>query len=220
MKAKLFKTKLIAVTVLLLSQTIYLSANAHPTSYKGALGVMSYNTPEMNEILITYSLQHNFAFAATYLRDSKSEFYIPRLNFLAKRWNNDNSQGNFYLSAGSGYENFNNKKYSVQLAEVIADWESREYYIYLEHLYLNRTNKLNPDLVQKHYNHTKLRVGTAPFLADYEDLNVWLILQAEKHLDEKQIEMTQFLRFYVKNVLWEVGAGFNGEWAFNYMIHF
>ncbi len=207
-------------TLLLFASLITSLAVAHPTSYKGATGLMSYNTPEMNEILLTYSLQHNFAVAAFYLRDSNSEFYVPRLNYLVKRWNNESSQGNLYLSAGAGVEKYNSEKYGVRLAELVADWESREYYIYLDHIYLNRDNELNPNLVQKNYNHTKFRVGTAPFLADYEDLNIWLIMQAEKHLDEKQIELTQFLRFYVKNSLWEVGAGFNGNWAFNYMIHF
>ena len=195
-------------------------ALAHPTSYKGATGVMSYNTPKMTEILLTYSLQHNFAISTTYLQDSNSKFYVPRLNYLVQRWNNEDSQGNFYLSAGAGLEDYAGKKYGVRLAELVADWESREYYIYLDHIYLNRDNEQNNNLLQKHYNHTKFRVGTAPFLADYEELNVWLILQAEKHLDEPQIDLTQFLRFYVKNVLWEVGAGLNGNWAFNYMIHF
>lgn len=208
--------------LLILNISIFLSlqAWAHPTSYKGAVGLMSYNTPQMNEILLTYSLSHNFAIAATYLRDSKSEFYIPRVNFLAKRWNNEDSQGNIYLSAGAGQEKFESKIYGVRLAELIMDWESRKYYVYFEHLYLNRNNDNNVSLPEKAYNHLKFRVGTAPFLADYEDLNVWLILQAEKHLNQEQIEMTQFLRFYVKNTLWEVGAGFNGSWAFNYMIHF
>lgn len=210
------KCKILILSIALLGQV----AAAHPTSYKGAIGLMSYNTPKMNEILLTYSLEHNFAFAATYLRDSNSEFYIPRLNFLAKRWNNDTSQGNLYISGGAGYEKFNSENYRVQLAEVVADWEDREYYIYFDHLYLNRENELNPAIAQKHYNHSKLRLGTAPFLADYEDLNVWFILQGEKHLDDKKIEMTQFLRFYMKNTLWEIGVGFNGDWAFNYMIHF
>jgi hypothetical protein len=200
--------------------TIGQTAFAHPTSYKGAVGLMSYNTPQMNEILLTYSLSHNFAVATTYLRDSKSEFYIPRLNFLVKRWNNEDSQGNIYLSGGAGYEKFDSKNYGVRLAELVMDWESRKYYVYFDHLYLNRDNESNPALVEKEYNHSKFRVGTAPFLADYADLNVWLILQAEKHLNQDQIEMTQFLRFYIKNTLWEVGAGFNGNWAFNYMVHF
>lgn len=197
-----------------------IGVNAHPTSYKEAIGLMSYNTPKMSEVLLTYSLEHNFAIATTYLRDSNSEFYIPRLNYLAKRWNNDSSQGNLYLSAGAGIEKFNSKNYGVRLAEVVADWENRKYYIYFDHLYLKRDNESNPLLTHKDYNHSKLRIGTAPFLADYEDLNIWLILQGERHLDEQQVEMTQFLRFYIKNTLWEIGAGFDGGWAFNYMIHF
>jgi hypothetical protein len=209
------------VFLLILVQILTSSwAAAHPTSYKGAVGLMSYNTQKMNEVLLTYSVEHNFAIAVTYLKDSRSEFYIPRLNFLAKRWNNDSSQGNLYLSAGSGVEKFNSENYAVRLAEVVADWESREYYVYLDHTYLSRENETNSALVQKDYNHSKFRLGTAPFLADYDDLNVWLIIQAEKHLDEKHIELTQFLRFYRKNTLWEIGAGFNGGWAFNYMIHF
>ena len=208
--------KLILISFTLLSQF----AAAHPTSFKGAVGLMSYNTPEMNEILLTYSLEHNFALAAIYLSDSNSEFYIPRLNYLVKRWNNDSSQGNLFFSVGAGYEKFNSENNRVQLAEVVADWEDRKYYIYYNHIYMNRENELNAALPHKHYNHSKLRLGTAPFLADYEDLNVWFILQGEKHQEEKQIEMTQFLRFFIKNTLWEIGAGFNGGWALNYMVHF
>lgn len=195
-------------------------ARAHPVSYKGAVGLMSYNTAEMNEILLTYSWNPHFALSGTYLRDSKSEFYIPRVNFLLKRWNNEESQGNVYFSGGAGYEKFSLKNYGVSLVEFVADWESRKYYIYFDHLYLNRANRDNSLLPDRDYNHSKLRIGTAPFLADYNDLNVWLILQAERHLDESNIEMTQFLRFYIKNTLWEIGARFDGGWGFNYMVHF
>lgn len=195
------------------------TATAHPTSFKDAFGVMSYNTAESNELLLTYSLTHKFAVSAIYIRDSKSDFYVPRLNFLVHRWNNDNSQANLYLSGGLGYEKFADEKYGVRFAEFVADWESREKYIYLDHIYMNRDNKSNPDIVGD-YNHTKFRLGVAPFLADYSDLNVWLIVQAEKHLRDPQIELTQFARFYVKNILWEIGARFDGGWAFNYMVHF
>jgi hypothetical protein len=209
-------------SALILFMTLFgqLTAWSHPTSYKDAIGLMSYNTPDMTEILLTYSISHKFAVATTYLRDSKSEFYIPRLNFLVQRWNNDDSQGNIYFSAGAGYEKFDSENRSVRLAELVMDWESRKYYVYMDHLYLNRDNEKNLLLKGTEYNHTKFRLGTAPFLADYNDLNVWFIIQAEKHLNEKQIEMTQFLRFYIKNTLWEVGARFDGGWAFNYMIHF
>ncbi len=209
-------TLLISLGFLFSFETLF----AHPVSYKGAVGLMSYNTPEMNEVLLTYSLNSRVALAGFYLKDAKSEFYIPRVNLLAKRWNNNDSQGNIYLSLGSGHEKFNSKKYSTQLVEFVSDWEDRKYYVYFDHLYLKRENQDNHLLMSQHYNHSKLRIGTAPYLADYSDLNIWLILQGEKHLDENQIELTQFLRFYMKNVLWEVGARADGGWAFNYMVHF
>lgn len=208
------------IAIVIMALQISLPSLSHPTSYKDAIGLMSYNSPKMNELLLTYSLSHKFAVATTYLQDSKSEFYIPRLNFLLQRWNNEDSQGNIYFSAGTGVEKFDSKTTGASLGELVMDWESRKYYVYLDHIYLRRDNENNFDLTEKDYNHTKLRIGTAPFLADYEDLNVWLILQGEKHLSEKQIDLTQFLRFYIRNTLWEVGAGLNGGWAFNYMIHF
>jgi hypothetical protein len=206
--------KMLSFFVLLLS----LKAAAHPVSYKDGFGFMSYNSTQMNEVLLTYSLSPRFAVATTYLRDSGSEFLIPRANFLVKRWNNDDSQANIYVSGGSGSEKYGMHVHGVKLAEIVADWESRKYYTYLEHLHLKRDTAENP-LIPENYNHTKARVGFAPFLADYNDLNIWYILQGEKHNDEKQIEMTQFLRFYMKNVLWEVGAGFDGSVAFNLMVH-
>lgn len=131
------------ITYLLLLITSY-KAFAHPVSYKDAVGIMSYNDSQMNEILLTYSLNYNFAFGHTYIKEKNSEFYIPRVNLLAKRWNNDDSQGNLYLSAGSGFEKYNNATSNVRLAEIVADWESRKYYTYLEHLYMLRDNKDNP----------------------------------------------------------------------------
>jgi hypothetical protein len=202
-----------------LSLLLSITSFGHPVSFKDGTGLMSYNSQSMNELLLTYSFSPSFAVATTYLRDSKSEFYIPRLDFLLKRWNLDDSQGNIYFSGGAGLEKFNLKSYGVRLAELVADWESREYYVSLTQLYLNRDNDLNALLPLKEYNHTKARVGFAPFLADYNDLNVWLILEANKHNRDEQIELVQFVRMFRKNVLWEVGAGFDGSLAFNFMVH-
>jgi hypothetical protein len=194
-------------------------AFAHPVSYKDALGIMSYNSQRMNELLLTYSFSPKIAVAHAYLREFESEYYIPRVNFLVKRWNNSDSQGNVYLSGGSGKEKYESNSYNVHLGELVVDWENRKYYTYFEHLYLKRENDKNSLALDLDQNHSKLRLGFAPFLADYEDLNVWYIIQFERHNDEKQNEATQFLRFFRKNVLWEVGAGFDGSVAFNFMIH-
>jgi hypothetical protein len=155
----------LAVSFLILSSL----GNAHPVTYKDGVSLVSNNASEMNEILLTYSFTSNFALAGTYLRDSTSEFYIPRFNLLLKRWNNENSQGNIYLSAGSGIEKYATKNYAVNLFEFSADWESRKYYLDFDHLYLSRSHNKNILIPDQHYNFTKIRAGTAPFLADYTD---------------------------------------------------
>jgi hypothetical protein len=209
----------VRILALVLTLATGVSTHAHPVSYQDGWGFMSYNSPDMTEILATYSFSPRVAIGHTYLRDSKSEFYIPRANFLIKRWNETDSQANFYLSVGSGIEKFGSEVSSAHLGEVVLDWESRKYYTYLEHLFVKRDNVQNLALRTQDYNHTKLRLGFAPYLADYEDLNIWFISQFEKHNDEEQIEAKQFLRFYHRNVLWEIGAGFDGSVAFNFMIH-
>ena len=193
-------------------------ALSHPVSFKDATSIMSFNDGEMNEILLTYSLSHKLALGHTYIKEDNSELYVPRVNWLAHRWNNENSQGNLYLSAGAGIERYNNENANVRLAEFVADWESRKYYTYYEHLHLLRENKNNPIWPQRDDNHSKLRLGFAPFLADYSDLNIWFITQFSKH-NEENTKTTQFMRFYIKNVLWEIGADLNGGFAFNFMIH-
>jgi hypothetical protein len=196
-----------------------LQAQAHPVAYKDSFGVMSYNSQEANELLVTYSLTARTAAAFTTLREAKSEFYIPRANFLLQRWNNEDSQGNLYFSAGYGAEKYDSKNYDTTLAELIADWESRKYLVALEEQYFRRRNQNNPLLTSQDYSKTKMRLGFAPFLADYNYLNVWYIAEFNSNSENPQIQTTQFLRFYMKNVLWEIGAGFDGSIAFNFMLH-
>lgn len=201
-------------------------ANSHPVSFKDSLSLMSTNTAKSNELLLAYSVTHQFALAQMYLRDSKSEFHISRVNFLVKRWNKTDSQANIYVSGGTGAEKSGSRTGSVHLGQLILDWESRKYYSALEHTYLRRDLTENPLLPSQDLNRTKLRLGFAPFLADFNDLNVWFISQFD-YKDESArargldipVDALQFLRFYQKNVLWEIGAGFDGSFAFNFMIH-
>lgn len=194
-------------------------SSAHPVAYKDALGVMSYNSQDTNELMLTYSFTPRFALATTYLREAKSEFYLPRANFLVQRWNNEESQGNVYFSLGAGIEKYDSKNYDAVLAELIADWESRKYLVAIEEQYFQRKNQNNPLLAHENYNKSKLRLGFAPFLADYNDLNVWYIAEFNSTSEKPQIQTTQFMRFFIKNILWEVGAGFDGSFTFNFMLH-
>lgn len=212
-----------AALLILIFSTIGYSgrSDAHPVSYKGAWGLMSYNSPDMTEVSLVHSLSSRLAIGSTYLKSSDSDFYLPRVNWLAKRWNNDDSQANIYLSGGVGAEVFQANHQTVGMAGIGMDWESRRYYVLFDHLHLHR------DLQRDHrpnYGYMKLRLGTAPFLAEYDELNVWLILQGERYFGRgpagDDVELTQLLRFYVRNTLWEIGARLNGGWVLNYMVHF
>ena len=83
-------------------------SNAHPVAYAGSNSIMTWNNPEMSEWMFAHSFTSHYALAARYFRnetvDGKREFYIPQLNFLLKRWNELESQGNVYLSIGHGGE--------------------------------------------------------------------------------------------------------------------
>lgn len=190
---------------------------AHPVSYQGATSVMSYNKDQENELLVTYSFKSYFAAALEYYKVEKVTYTVPRLDFLLKRWNNEDSQGNIYLSGGYGTERSFDEQVGVGFASAEADWESRKYYTSLQYNRFFRKDTANADRTD--FEDTKLRAGVAPYLADFNEINTWLILEAEK-MNDKSVQLTQYVRLFYKNVLIEVGAGFDGGWAFNYMVHF
>lgn len=192
-------------------------AFAHPVSYQGAVSLMSYNKEDENEVLLTYSFKSYLAAAAFYFREGDVNYTMPRLNWLAKRWNNEDSQANLYLSGGYGVERSFNEQVGVGFGSVEADWESRKYYTSVQY---NRFLRKDTDAASRpDFETIKLRAGLAPYLAGYSEINTWLILQAEK-MNDKPVELTQFIRLFYKNALIEVGAGFSGGMAFNYMVHF
>ncbi|MFM6927140.1 MAG: hypothetical protein ACKOX6_01675 [Bdellovibrio sp.] len=190
---------------------------AHPVSYQGATSLMSYNKEEENEVLLTYSFKSYLAAGLYYLKEGKTAFTLPRVNYLAKRWNNEDSQGNIYLSGGYGYERSHDENKGVGLGGLDVDWESRKYYTSAAYYRFLRDD--SGDVSRPDFEIIKVRGGVAPYLAEYGEINAWFILQAEK-MNDKPVELTQFVRLFYKNVLIELGAGFDGGWAFNYMVHF
>lgn len=192
-------------------------ADAHPVSFKGATSLMSYNKEGESELQLAYSVTSKFAVAANYIKLEESSYSLARVNYLLQRWNNEESQGNIYLSAGYGVENTLDEKKGVGLVSVDADWESRKYYIASQYTRLLRDNISTRSDVD--YEMSKLRLGVAPYLAEFHELNTWFIVQFDKQNDQS-IQTTQFIRLFYKNALIELGANLSGGWAFNYMIHF
>lgn len=192
-------------------------AQAHPVSFQGAVSLMSYNKEKENELLLTYSFTRWMAAGLTYLKMDDTEFAIPRINFLAQRWNNEDSQGNIYISAGYGTDRSYDEQKGVALGSIEADWESRKYYTSLQY---SKYFRQDSDAIKRtDFEHIKARAGVAPYLAEFNDINAWLIVQLDKRNDEA-VQTTQFVRLFYKNILIEMGATIGGGWAFNYMVHF
>ena len=207
------KQLLIFISTMILTATSF----AHPVSYQGATSLMSYNKENENEVLLTYSFKSYLAAGLYYFKEGKTDFTMPRLNYLAKRWNNEDSQGNIYLSGGYGVEKSNEENKGVGFGAIDVDWESRKYYTSAAYYRFLRDH--SGDISRPDFEIIKVRGGIAPYLAEYGEINAWFILQAEK-MNDKPVELTQFVRLFYKNVLIELGAGFDGGWAFNYMVHF
>ena len=82
-------------------------ALANPVSFKDGWGVMPSYTPEWSDLDLNYSLDKKQAIGfSNFYRDDQdtiSNYMIVRYNRLLKHLNQLESQGNLYLSIGTGY---------------------------------------------------------------------------------------------------------------------
>lgn len=212
-------TKFLTVSCLFLS-ILGTKAEAHPVAFAGSYSIMTWNSKEMSDWMFTHSFTSNYSLTARYLRldtpDGERTFYIPQFNYLLKRWNELDSQANIYLSAGHGGEKVNSSFKNTSSAAIEADWESRKYYV-----------SFREDAIFSHENsdrniyQTKVRAGFAPYLAEFNEINTWFILQADtSNKMDKDFKLTPFIRLFYHNVLTEFGVSSKGDAQFNFMVHF
>lgn len=212
-------TKFLAVSCLFLS-IMGTKAEAHPVAFAGSYSIMTWNSKEMSDWMFTHSFTSNYSLTARYLRlqtkEGERTFYIPQFNYLLKRWNELDSQANIYLSAGHGGEKINSSFKNTSSAAIEADWESRKYYVsFREDATISHQNS------DRNIYQTKVRAGFAPYLAEFNEMNTWFILQADtsNKMDE-EFKLTPFIRLFYHNVLTEFGVSSKGDAQFNFMVHF
>lgn len=195
-------------------------AHAHPVSFAGSYSIMTWNSEEMSEWMFIHSFTAQNALMARYVRldteDGERTFYLPQANFLLKRWNELESQANIYLSVGHGGEKIKDSFKSTSAIALDADWESRKYYVsFKEDILLSHKDSGRSIYL------TKVRAGFAPYLAEFNELNTWFILQAETvNKSEESFTLTPMIRLFYKNVLTEAGVSSRGNAQFNFMVHF
>lgn len=213
-------SKYLIVSCLFLSFFVGKVASAHPVAFAGSYSIMTWNSKEMTDWMLTHSFTAKHSLTTRYLRldtrDGERTFYMPQVNFLLKRWNELDSQANVYLSIGHGGEKINSSFKNTSGLALEADWESRKYYVsFREDVLLYHKDS------SRNIYMTKVRAGFAPYLAEFDEMNAWFILQADKSskgMDE--FKLTPFIRIFYHNILMEFGASTKGEAQYNFMVHF
>ena len=130
-------------------------------------------------------------------------------NFLAKRWNNRNSQANLYLLSSVGINTKNSK--SMGTIGVHGDWEDRRFMVMQMLEYYSHSSALV----------SNSRLAYSPYTVDYSKTSTWLIAHYRIEYSDKKYSYMFFpvVRLFKKNYLVEIGS--NGDNTFlSFMTHF
>lgn len=194
---------------------------AHPVIYQGGKVVSSFNMASYSDNQMLYSFTPRWATGLNHWRFTKgeknTEMGLARLNRLLWRKNGDDSQANVYLLTGIGMVDSEIEKKGtreVYMGGFEADWETRTLYTALKYYHFS-----SPALTD--ISMTQARIGFSPFESGFENLQSWFMLQAMiMPKVEPNVIITPMLRFFYKNVLWEIGSSTRAEWMLNIMVHY
>ncbi len=194
-------------------------APAHPVSFEGATQLMIEAGEDMQMFELYHSITASQAFGPHFLRlDGKGverDLMALQYNRLLKRWNLPDAQANIYagIGAGASYDRGPDRWSPAMVAIWQADYETRRIYTAYEGMAWFGDG----------FTHVgnSIGLGVAPYLAEFDELNTWLLLKA-RHVSEfdNQIEVMPMLRFFYRNLFLEVGATLDGNPQVNFMIHF
>lgn len=150
-----------------------------------------------------------------HMRDKQTHVeFGPQVNTLVKRWNFSDGQANIFNMSGAGISRKGNDNGLAAWTGFLMDYETRRIFISYE-----------PKLMVTEGDGATVwqrgRIGFAPYLANYEDLNTWLMLQADHHPHkEDTMVVTPLTRFYYKAFLLEAGYSSNDKVMFNWRLQF
>ena len=202
--------------LLILLSICSLKIQAHPVIYKGGWVYDGFFMPSMNTQRIAYTVEPSTAIEvnSSYLINNNSyRDYAAGVNYLFKRWYGEQYQANIYGSLHAGYYKNNISEGLVSHTVLMGDWETRQIYTALKTkvFYFGDTS---------HFKYS-YRIGMAPYIAGMDSLQSWLVLQLDYFkLNNRNLLITPLLRFFYKNVLWEIGANTKSQYFLNLMVHY
>jgi hypothetical protein len=199
--------------VFLMALLLPAAAQARAVSYAEGWMAMTMNDPWTNSAMLLYSPTATFALGpfVDHYRDTDGELAGLQMNWLAKRWNNRDSQGNLFVLSGLGAANDGGDINPGGYLGLEGDWEDRRYYVSYENRYTAAGEDVKDEFQQK------ARIGIAPYVAEAGHLHTWLMLQAD-HMpeDEDHWTVTPLVRLFKGAYLGEAGISNRGEFLFNF----
>jgi hypothetical protein len=191
------------------------TAQARPVSFVGSRMPMLAAQPMMVGTSVDFTptrwLSSGLGYTWMHRRDGDVQYANAELNLLLHRWNLDDAQANAYLLTTAGAlwrpESLVDPAGSVGLE---LDAETRTLYGLVQGRYLRSLGG---------YDDTQVlaRFGAAPFTSEYDELNVWIILQYQwMPRFHTQHVVTPMVRLMFKSLLLEFGSSVHGEWLFNF----
>lgn len=214
------KAKTLAAVALVVILTGYTTdpAEAKPISYVGGVMAMQENDETGHTLSMDYTIDPSLAmglYAKKEENQSKDFTTVgPQVNYLVKRWNMPDGQANIFNMTGAGVSQWHGDDEFSAWTGILADYETRRVFTSYEirGMYAGDFEK---SLWQR------ARVGVAPYLANYDDLNTWFMVQVDDHpAKEDTVVVTPLVRFFYKTTLVEAGYSSNDHVMFNWVLQF
>jgi len=205
------------LTISILIATSVATAAAHPVAFEGAYQLMfgTVGSVQTFELYRSYSPRAAFGLHAMRFDGDEDEYFAGiQHNWLLNRWNFPSAQANVYAGLGAGLAGETGNGVSpAGIGFFRADYETRRIYTALDAKWVESL------VVSRGI--FSASVGIAPYKAEFEQLNTWLIIQVE-HVTgmEDPIEIIPKVRFFKGPYFIELGSTLRGKPVVNFMIHF
>ncbi|MBM3382878.1 MAG: hypothetical protein FJY29_10595 [Betaproteobacteria bacterium] len=213
------------------------AASAHPVVFEQGTAIMGHHQGDMAGLEIIHSPRWWCGLGIVGERTKNSSVLLARANALVWRGNFPDLQSNLYigLAGGMGWGALDGHTHGDQSTQrnlalakersrhsrvqgwsVEADAEDRQYYgkARFKQMFKNE---------QAFSNQTVTRLGYAPYKAQADEPALWAMVewsvQSDSKFNNQEHEITPLVRYFYRNMLFEVGSSLNGRLAFNYMIH-
>jgi hypothetical protein len=194
-----------------------LPAQAKPLSYPGGTMVMQENDETGYSVSVDYTVTPRYAVAVYAKKEAGGDDYFtagPQLNFLIKRWNLPGGQGNIFNMTGIGVTHDHDDNNFSAWTGFLADYETRRVFFSYEPRVMY-AGDIDKSFWQR------ARVGFAPYKANYDDLNTWLMVQVDHHpMKDDTFVVTPLVRMFYKTTLVEAGYSSNDHIMFNWQLQF